>query len=219
MKKYFIVFLVISFVLFLLNNPAYGNAIFKVSVAQPNLQLNETTTISVWAKIEEQTSGLNGINTWQCDLIVGAEQGGVIEVVDVAIMAPLPMDTGFPVYDSVNTPQIGDILGLGASHASPGSDSAVGVGDFSLLADITVKAIGLGTAGYSVTDAGGPGFVVALRDYFLDYPPPPGNEYGATLDMPYQAVFQSGNNVINVIPEPATILLLGTACLILRRRH
>ncbi len=216
-KKIYLLF--VSVILLLFSTSVYANAIFKLTVSKSELSLNEseTATVGVWAQVEEQSSGLNGINTWQCDLVTGLNQGGIVQVTDVSIIAPSPRDTGVPVYSSINTPQVGDVIGLGASPAIPGIDSALGVGLFSHLADITVMAQNLGTVEYSITSASSTGFYAWLRDYYLVGPS--GNEYDSTFAQPYKAVFQSGNNAITVIPEPATILLLGVSSLLLRRRN
>jgi hypothetical protein len=209
--------LTVSVISFLFSTSVYANVVFKLTVAQSELLLNEATTISVWANVEEQSSGLNGINTWQCDLVTGLSQGGIVQVTDVSIIAPSPRDTGVDPYSSINTPQVGDVIGLGASPASPGSDSALGVGQFSHLADITVMAQNTGIVEYSITSASSTGFYAWLKDYYRNGPS--GNEYDSTFAQPYKAVFQSGNNAITVVPEPATILLLGVSSLLLKRRN
>jgi hypothetical protein len=209
--------LTVSVILLLFSTSVYANVIFKLTVSKSELLLNKTATVGVWAQVEEQSSGLNGINTWQCDLVTGLNQGGIVQVTDVNIIAPSPRDTGVPVYSSINTPHVGDVIGLGASPASPGSDSALGVGLFSHLADITVMAQNAGTVEYSITSASSTGFYAWLRDYYLIGPS--GNEYDSTFAQPYKAVFQSGNNAITVVPEPATLLLLGVSSLLLRRRN
>jgi hypothetical protein len=91
----------------------------------------------------------------------------------------------------------------------------VGVGGFTLLANITIQAVGAGEVTYDLTGDTA-GFYVWLRDYFVTGPT--GNEYDATFDAPYKAVFQPGDNVFTVVPEPGSFVLLATmAGLALRR--
>jgi hypothetical protein len=111
MKKVRFVCLAIS-LSFFLNAISFANAVFKMTADENVLELGETVTIGLWANIKEQTSGLNGINVWQLDMVV--DVGNVVTVVDVNLVAPSPRDAFMPEYLGINTPHSGDLLGVGA---------------------------------------------------------------------------------------------------------
>ena len=204
---------------FFFNSVSFANAVFKMTATRNILEVGETATIGLWANIEEQTTGLNGINLWQLDMVV--DVGNVVTVVDVSLIAPSPRDTFMPEYVGINTPDSGNLLGVGASVFEAPKDSGVGVGEFSLLANITIQAIGLGEVTYSL---GGDtlGFNAYLRDFdWGNWQDPSGTSvYDSTYAAPYRAVFQSGNNVFTVVPEPGSLAIMAVmAGFALRRRR
>jgi len=197
--------------LFSLNGESFANAVFKLTASQNTLGVSDTAVIGLWANIEEQSSGLNGINVWQLDMRVDVDD--VISVTDVQVLQPAPLDPMLPEYGSINSTFDGNVLGIGGGVMSAPQDSSVGVGGFTLLANITVQAIGVGQTTYSL-NGDTAGFYVWLRDYFAMGDPQ--SDYNASYASPYKAVFEptpDNAHVFTVVPEPGTFILLGCMAL------
>ena len=218
-KKLSGVFLVLLFLLSF-SSLSFANAVFKIDASNYTLGIGDTEVIRLYASIEEQTSGQNGINLWQLDLFV--DVGGVVSVTDVEILQPAvpQLDPLIPSYVSINSLLSGNVLGMSGAALDPPKGSGVGVGGFTLLANITIEGLVPGQVTY---DMGGDtlGFNAYLRDFdwglWEDLPGT--NVYDSTYDAPYIAVFQEGNNVFEVVPEPSSLVIMTImAGLALRRR-
>jgi len=212
------VLLFVSLLLLPFCGESFANAVFKLTASQNTLEVFDTAVIGLWANVEEQSSGLNGINVWQLDMRVDVDD--VISVTDVQVLQPAPLDPMLPEYTSINSTFDGNVLGIGGGIMNAPQNSGVGVGGFTLLANITVQAIGQGQTIYSL-DGGTAGFYVWLRDYFATGDPQ--SAYDATYASPYKAVFEptpDDSHIFTVVPEPGTFILLAcmTAIASSRRR-
>lgn len=210
-KKLWGAFLVLLFLLSF-NSVSLANLIFKMEADKYTLGIGDTAIIGISAKIEEEPSGTNGINLWQLDMIADYDK---VTVTDVEVVEPSPLDPllGEYVYvnrdpaDPENVVFDGNILGLGGGLDGAFAPTTVGVGGFTLLANITIQGLSLGTVEYSLTDAYTTGF------------------YAYLADMTYYDIdngditFQQGNNVFEVVPEPSSLVIMTImAGLALRRR-
>lgn len=190
--------------LFLLffNSVSSADLLFKITADKYNLTPSEEATISIWAYIEETVDPCNGLNVWQLDMIVDTDS--VVQVNDDPVLiAPTPIDPTSG-WLSLNADLTGNIYGLGVLTPGP-TDSETGIGDFSLLAQVTIQAIG--TPGqqvtYQLTDDGHGGFFGALRDDISSIPPLPSYIY------PDNVQFVPGNNVFTIVPEPTSLMIMA----------
>jgi len=188
------------FLSFSINTVSSADLIFVMTATKNVLAVGEEATIGIWAYAEE-AAGLNGLNVWQLDMVVDVD--GVVEVkttpsTEISLIAPAPYDTDASGWDSVNSPLSGNVLELGMSTLVYAQDSDTGVGDFSLLAEITIKGIGAGQVTYNLIDNGTMGFYGILRD---------GEYYDINNG---NLEFRPGNNVFTVAPEPSCLILLAT---------
>ena len=136
------------------NTNASANLVFTMTASQNTLEVSETAVIGLWGEVEEQATGLNGINLWQLDMVVDTDN--VIQVTNVEILQPAGdegLDPFVPEYIYINDENgdfFGDVLGMGGAALNPPSPSSVGVGGPTLLANITIEAIGVGQATYDL---------------------------------------------------------------------
>lgn len=210
-RKVFFVFLVISFLPFF-NVVSSANIIFKMQATKSTLTLNETAVFGLYASIEEETTGLNGINLWQLDMIVNTKD--VITVTNIEMLEPYPLDDDyFPYYlhlnkDPLNTANSfsGNMLGLGSGMDGAFDDSPAGVGGFTLMANITIQAVGLGTTTYDIVDTGRTGVYAYLADASL-YDIVQANPWSIKF---YDKTASTGNNIFTVVPEPSSLILLAS---------
>ena len=186
--------LLIVLVLLFFNNISSANLVFQMTASDTTLVLGEPATIGIWAEAEEAV-GMNGINIWQLDLVVDFDN--VIMVTDVDVLEPAPLDPFLPEYVSINTDFNGNVYGLGGGLDGAYDDSSVGVGGLTLLANITIEAIGVGVAEYEFTDIGSTGFYAYLRDQ--DY-------YDIDLN---NIDILPGNTIFMVTPEPASLVIMA----------
>lgn len=192
------VFLVILLLLFF-NGASSASLVFRMTATDNTLIVGQEATIGIWAYAEE-AAGLNGLNVWQFDMVV--DTSNVIAVktdggTAIDLIAPSPMDETMPGWSSVNSLLSGNVLELGAVTLDSPQDSDTGVGDFSLLAEITIVAIGQGQATYDLIDNGTAGFYGILRD---------GGYYDINIA---NLEFRPGSNVFTVIPEPASLVIMA----------
>ena len=206
-KSAFVFYIIVSLLL-LFNSTSFANVIFKITADSSTIPLGQPAILSIWADVEEEATGLNGINVWQLDMVVNT--GGIVSATNVNLIAPTPMDAGSGGSMTFDTDLTGNIYEMGA--ATTGSvDSSTGVPGFSLLAEVTIEAIGVGTVEYRLVDrlGAGSGFYAILRE---------GEYYDADLDPPEKAVSENEFYAFTVVPEPVSLLLFSGAAIALRSR-
>ena len=207
-KRAFIFCIIVSLIL-LFSSTSFANVVFKITADSSTIPLGQPAILSIWANVEEETTGLNGINVWQLDMVVNT--GGIVSATNVDLIAPTPMDAGSGGSMTLDTDLTGNVYEMGASTTGV-ADSNTGVVDFSLVAEVTIEAIGVGTVEYRLVDrlGGGSGFYAILRD---------GEYYDAVLDPPEKAVSENEFYAFTVeVPEPISLLLFGGMAITLRRR-
>lgn len=188
-----------SLVLIFFNSISSADLLFQITADKYNLTPSEEVTVSIWAHIEEAVPEGDGLNAWQLDMVVNTN--GVVQVnTDPALIAPTPIDPGSGWW-SLNADKTGNIYGLGVFTPGP-QPSNTGIGDFSLLAQVTIQAIG--TAGqqvtYELTDyTYTTGFWGALRT----------DTSAPSYVYPGNIQFVPGNNVFTIVPEPASLLIMA----------
>lgn len=202
----FVVFVLLSF-----NAVSSADLLFKITATKNNLTPGEEATISIWAKIEEAVQPGYGLNAWQLDMVTNTSN--VVQVNDGPVLiAPTPIASGSGWLSS-NVGSTGNVYGLGIFTPGP-TASDTGIGDFSLLAQVTIEAI-VTTYGqqvtYELTDyTHTTGFWGALRS----------DQGMPSYIYPDNVQFVPGNNVFTIVPEPASLLLITLgACLALRSRR
>lgn len=197
------------FLLFL-TSVSSGDLIFKMTASKNTLAVGEEATIGIWAKAEEAT-GVNGLNVWQLDMVVDIGDKVAVKTAGgtaITLVAPSPMNSAGSGWLSVNSPLSGNVLGIGVTTQNTPQDSTTGVGDFSLLANVTIVALEEGTVTYNLADTGTTGFYGILRD---------STYYDINLS---NLEFQTGNNVFTIIPEPASLLIMAAAAgMVMRSRR
>lgn len=198
------------------NAVSFANLLFQMTATQNTLTVGEEATIGIWANIEEEPNGLNGLNLWQLDMVadvpdvVKVKTDGTIPGTEIDFIAPSPQDPDGTGWASVNQDLDtnvfeGNVLGLGATLATMPDDSDTGVGGYTLLVEVTIEGIASGTVEYDLVDAleMGGGFYGVLRDYFEEEE---GNYYDI---MDGNLQFVPGNNVFTVVPEPGSLLIMA----------
>ena len=188
-----------TLVLLFFNAVSSANLLFQITATKNTLTPSEEATISIWARIEEGIPSGYGLNAWQLDMVTNTS--GVVQVNGGPVLiAPTPVAAGSG-WMSSNVDSTGNVYGLGIFTPGP-TTSNTGIGGFSLLAQVTIEAIG--TAGqqvtYELTDyTGTTGFWGALR-----------NDQGMpSYIYPDNVHFLPGNNVFTIVPEPASLLIMA----------
>lgn len=189
------------FVLLSFNAVSSADLLFQITATKNTLAPGEEATISIWAHIEEELEEGHGLNAWQLDMVVNTSN--VVQVnADPVLIAPTPIDSGSG-WSSLNTGSTGNIYGLGVFTPGP-TYSNTGIGGFSLLAQVTIEAIGdVGEqVTYELTDyTHTTGFFGALRDDMITMMP--------SYVYPDNVQFLPGNNVFTIVPEPASLLIMA----------
>jgi hypothetical protein len=189
-----------TLVLLFFNAVSSADLLFQITATKNTLTPGEEATVSIWARIEEELQEGYGLNVWQLDMVVDTD--GVVQVnADPVLIAPTPIDSGSG-WSSLNADKTGNIYALGVFTPGPTS-SNTGIGGFSLLAQVTIKAIG--TVGeqvtYELTDDNHGGFFGALRNDMITMMP--------SYVYPDNVQFLPGNNVFTIVPEPASLLIMA----------
>ena len=172
--------------------------LFKITATKNNLTIGEEATISIWAHIEEAIEEGYGLNAWQLDMVVNTNS--VVQVsANPVLIAPTPIDPSSG-WMSLNAGKTGNVYGLGVFTSGP-QPSNTGIGDFSLLAQVNIKAIGAvgNQVMYELTDyTQTTGFWGALR----------GDTMNPSYVYPNNIQFLPGNNVFTIVPEPGSLLIM-----------
>ncbi|MDD5065087.1 MAG: hypothetical protein PHQ35_10085 [Phycisphaerae bacterium] len=189
-----------TLVLLFFNAVSSANLLFQITADKNTLAFGEEATISIWAHIEEEVEAGNGLNVWQLDMVVDTD--GVVQVnADPVLIAPTPIAAGSG-WSSLNADKNGNIYALGVFTPGP-TDSNTGIGGFSLLAQVTIEAIGnVGEqVTYELTDyTHTTGFFGVLRD----------DEGMPSYMYPDNIQFLPGNNVFTIVaPEPGSLLIMA----------
>jgi hypothetical protein len=181
------------------NAVSFADLLFQMSATKNTLAIGEEATISIWAYIEEELEEGYGLNAWQLDMVVDTDS--VVRVsADPCLIAPTPKDP-LSGWSSLNADSTGNVYGLGV-FTEGRTYSDTGIGGFSLLAQITIEAIGAvgEQVTYELTDyTQTTGFWGALRD----------DEMMPSYVYPDNVQFLPGNNVFTVVPEPGSLLIMA----------
>ena len=188
--------------------------IFRMTSSQTTVSIGGSTIIQIFAYADDAVAtGNNGLNGWQVDMKSLISSTGTLTVTSIDWKAPgPPFDSTLGTMDD---PGSGDIkfLGVIVDGWLSGVDSTVGVGGFSLLAEVTVQGVSAGTVDYALGDFGS-GFYGFLRD---------GEDFDFSDALAYGTTSfdASGSNTqYTVTPEPGSLLILtGLTGLMLRRRR
>jgi hypothetical protein len=191
----------------------------------------EQTTMHIFAWIYTPT-GIEkpnkGLDTWQLDLSV--DNADVIQIVSGSIhtLAPSPRNTVYSEYQvsSLNNPKTGEVRNVGESQLVTGAASLVGVGidnnldtlgNYTEICRFTIQAMQnpqASSAAYTIMNegAGWFGYLADSGGTLFD------NSDSSALGGTY---FYAGGsqNVITIVPEPASMVLLATAAAFALRRR
>lgn len=196
-KKSYLPLFILSVVL-LINSLSSADLMFKMSADKDTLNVGETAVINISAKIKgskKWADQYNGINVWQLDMV--SDSNDVIEATTVTIFEPADLASFIPAYQALNLATDGSVIGLGGGIEPWPFDSQVAVGGWTLMAQVTIKAVGPGVVTYDLIDSGmGGGFYAYLRDDTAFNPP--------TFDYNLNNINYGGNNnnSINVVSAP-----------------
>ncbi len=195
-------FLTTGYLFIIISASSSAALYFKMTADKTVLAVGETAVVSLFAYAEE-ASGLNGLNNWQ--MSVNVSGSGTLTVVSgsVSVVKPFAADV---LVGSVNSP-LGAIRDLSLTAIPPGIDSSLGVGGYHKIAEFTVEAVGVGQVLYTLGN-GGSGFGGILRDYN----PLNAATWGNMLEGVFNAA--ESERVFTIIPEPMTLVLLGSMGLI-----
>jgi hypothetical protein len=207
--------------------------VFKMTADDTTLTPGQQTTAHIWAWIYTPT-GIEkpnkGLDTWQLDLSV--DNTNVIQIVSGSIhtLAPSPRYTGIPEYQlsSLNNPVTGEVRSVTVVQNVPGAASTTGVGvdnnidnaaNYTEILQFTIQAMQTpqsSSATYTIMDEGNGWFGILADDTFnpTTFDNSDMSAYGGTYF--YAA---GSNNVITIVPEPASMFLfVSAAAFALRRR-
>jgi hypothetical protein len=202
--------------------------VFKMTADKTSLMPSEQTTMHIWAWIYTP-AGIEkpnkGLDTWQLDLSVN--NNNVISITSLSVLAPNP-NVSYKPYQisSLNAPITGEVRSVAVVQQVVGAPSLTSIGvdnnidnsaNYSEICRFTIQAAQIpqaSSATYTIMNEGS-GWFAYLAD--LDgtlFDNSDSSAYGGTY-------FYAGGsqNVITIIPEPASLtLLLTAAAFALRRR-
>jgi hypothetical protein len=177
---------------------SHADLLVKITADDAVLTVGQTTTLRVYGLAEEAVAG-NGLYDWGVSAVVDTD--GIVQAHSGVFLEPSPLDAGNSGY----TANLGASGNMDASAliAGTATGSNAGVG-YSELFNFQIEAIGLGVVQYSLSNI--------LGDLF---------DFSVMYDDENYNVQDSSDgiaNVINVVPEPATLLMLGLGTLMASRR-
>jgi hypothetical protein len=201
--------------------------VFKMTADDTTLLPGEQTNVHVWAWVYTP-DGIekpnNGLDTWQFDLSLN--NNNVISITSLAVLAPNP-NKSYPAYQasSLNNPMTGEVRGVAATQLVVGAESLTGIGvdnnidnaaNYSEICRFIIKANVSGSVGasaaYTIMDEGA-GWFALLAD---------GTEFDNSSLTRYGGTYFYADgiqNVITIIPEPTSMVLLATAAVFALRRR
>jgi len=202
--------------------------VFKMTADKTSLMPSEQTTMHVWAWIYTP-AGVEkpnkGLDTWQLDLSVN--NNNVISITSLTVLAPNP-STSYPAYQSssLNNPLTGEVRSVAVIQKVAGASSMTGIGadnnidnsaNYSEICRFTVQATQTplaSSAAYTIMNEGSGWFAYLADSAGTLFDNSDSSAYGGTY------FYATGSqNVITIIPEPASMVLLATtAAFVLRRR-
>lgn len=165
-----------------------------------------TVTLSAWAD-DAAVTNLNGLNYWALSVLV--DTTGVVEVVDgsLALLGPTPTGLFSMSQNSINDPITGGTGSVNYLNAFPSGSALAtdtGYGDYTPIASFDIKATGGVNDSVTYTLGDTNGFLGILAD-------------GTTmLDGSFNAI--DSQRVFTIVPEPATLALLGLGGVVSLRR-
>ena len=205
--------------------------VFKMTADKTTLMPSEQTTMHIWAWIYTP-AGIDkpnkGLDTWQLDLSV--DNANVIQVVSGSIhtLAPSIRNTAYSEYQtsSLNNPKTGEVRGVGESQLVTGAASLVGIGidnnidtlgNYTEICQFTIKAMQnpqASSAAYTIMNEGAGWFGILADSAGTTFDNSDSSALGGTY-------FYAGGsrNVITIIPEPTSMVLLATAAAFALRRR
>ena len=185
---------------------SHANLILKITADGTELAVGDKTTLHVFGLLEGAASG-EGLYDWS--VLAGVDNSGIVQASSAVLLQPDPVDSGI----SGSTP---DSLGnLDASAAiqnsATGSDAGVG---YTELFNFEIEGISVGQVQYSLTSIFG-----TVYDFSSGEPLDPDN-YTFYDDTEGNVQFNAADSVgmIDVVPEPATLLMLGLGSIVAFRR-
>lgn len=178
---------------------SYADFLVKITADDAVLTLGQTTTLRVYGLAEEAVAD-NGLYDWSISAVVDAD--GIVQANSAVILEPSPFDAGNSGY-TLNIGVSGNV-DASALIAGTATESNAGVG-YSELFNFQIEAIGLGAVQYSLSN-----ILADLYDFSVMY-----DDYE---NFNVQDSSDGIANVINVVPEPATLLMLGLGALMASRR-
>ena len=209
MKKTFLFLMVVG--LFLTTSSSLHAALnFRMTIDKPVIGINETALIELYAHSEE-AGDMNGLNNWQLGLIVTGtgEVEVVTDSVEIELFTPFDISVADSGYENINSPN-GSIEDLTMQSDIPGTSTTFCVEGYDKIAEFEVRGIIAGEVEYMIGDYDG-GFFGILRDFTPPFDPD--NYFDGTFDI------ASSDTQITVVPEPASLALLGGMSFFLLRRR